>query len=313
MALNNGIAKGNFYPNVFIIETCSRCNLSCTMCPNKNMSSNDLGHIDVELFRNIIVDISPYCEFLMLYWMGEPFLHPKLSELLNIARSHIHGKIVLSSNMTHLNKSLVTSILSNVDILICCIDRWDKNAYEKNRNGAVFETVVSNTELILRQRKSSDHCEIIVKALDIDNTQKEFNMFSNYWKPKGAHPLLAWLNDWAGTFNQIRKIASIPIPHHMKDRVPCADLWFKLAMNWKGEVQTCCFDWNYSRKIGQYIKGKDWLFRAWQSKNIVDLRQAHINGNWRFDSMCKACTTWAEEIEMEAYMNFDESSYFTVF
>lgn len=313
MALNRGIAEGNFYPNVFIVETCSHCNLSCTMCPNKNMPSNDLGYIDIELFRNVIIDISPFCEFLMLYWMGEPFLHPDLPELLKIARSHIHGKIVLSSNMTHLNESLATSILSNVDILICCIDRWDKTAYEKNRNGSVFEKVVSNTERILRQRKTSDNCEIIVKALDIDNNQDEFNLFSSYWKPKGAYPLLAWLNDWAGTFNKIRKVASIPIPHQTQNRVACADLWFKLAMNWKGEVQTCCFDWNYSRKIGHYIKGDDWLFKAWQSKKMVDLRQAQINGDWGFSPMCKACTTWAEEIEMEAYLNLDRSSYFIVF
>lgn len=283
------------------------------MCPNKNMPSSNLGYMDIDLLKNVIIDIAPHCEFLMLYWMGEPLLHPDLPELLHFARSQINGKIVLSSNMTYLNESIATSILSYTDILICCIDRWNKKAYEKNRNGAIFEKVVANTEYILRQRKTSDHCEIIVKALDIGNNQEEFNKFSNYWKPQGAYPLLAWLNDWAGTFNQIRKDASIPIPHHDIDRVPCADLWFKLAMNWKGEVQTCCFDWSYSRKIGQYIKGENWLLKAWQSKNIVDLRQAHINGNWRFNSMCKSCTTWAEEIEMEAYINCDESSYFTIF
>lgn len=312
-ALNNGRVKGNFYPNVFIIETCSHCNLSCTICPNKKMHSNDLGYMDIELFRNVMVDIAPYCDFLMLYWMGEPLLHPDLPELLRIARSQISGKIVLSSNMTVLNESIAASILSYADILICCIDRWNKKAFEKTRNGAIFEKVISNTEYILRQRKPNDTCEIIVKALDIDNNQEEFNNFSNYWKSRGAHPLLAWLNDWAGTFNKIRKNSSIPIPHYDNNRVPCADLWFKLAMNWKGEIQTCCFDWRYSRKIGCYKKGENWLLKAWQSKNIVDLRTAHIKGNWGFNSMCEACTTWAEEIEMDAYINCDESTYFTIF
>jgi Iron-sulfur cluster-binding domain len=312
-ALRNGDVKGDFLPSVYVVETSSLCNLECIVCPNRKMSPHNQGYIDVDIFKKIILDISPYCEFLMLYWMGEPFLHSKLPELLSIARSHIRGKIVLSSNMTHLNEPLTRSILTNVDILLCCIDRWNKLAYEKIRRGSSFETVVSNTESILDQRRDGDRCEIVVKALDFANSSAEYRKFAAYWRSKGARPLLAWLNDWAGTFNQTRKAATIPIPHEEFKRVPCADLWFKLVMNWRGDIQMCCFDWNYSHQISRYNDKEDWLANAWQSAKLVELRQAHINGNWRFNSMCSECTTWGEEYELNAYVNFDDHSYFTLF
>lgn len=312
-AIRNGKLSGEFYPVVYVIESASRCNLQCVMCPNPKMTPSNWGEINVELFQKVIIDIAPYCEFLMLYWMGEPFLHSSLPELLEIARSHIRGRIVLSSNMTRMDKTLAHSILSNVDILLCCIDRWDKTGFEKTRRGVSFETVVSNTESILAQRRTEDRCEVVVKALDISHGSDEYTEFQKYWSSKGGRPLLAWLNDWAGTMGKLRNAAKLPIPRQDDTRVPCVDLWFKLVMNWRGEVQMCCFDWNYSYQIGQYDKKGDWLAHTWQSDKIVELRQAHMNGEWAVNKLCAGCTTWGEEAELDAYVDFDDQSYFTIF
>ncbi len=312
-AIKNREISGAFYPSVYVIEISSLCDLKCIMCPNNQMPTSDKGLIDSVLYTNILEDISPYCEFLMLYWMGEPLMHPEINELLRIARSRIRGKIALSSNMTTMNNEISRTILSNVDILICCLDRWDKQAYERIRLGANFEKSIGNILSLLGHKKQSDQCEIVVKALDIDINPEEYKEFESYWLSKGCRPLLAWLCDWAGTFKQIRQSSSLPIPRNEEIRVPCSDLWFKLVLNWRGDIQMCCFDWKYSHQIGNYDKDNNWLNLTWQSGQILKLREAHSNNEWGANSLCASCKTWAEMTDLNAYVDFNEDSYFTIF
>lgn len=312
-AIERREVTGNFLPAVFVIEPVSRCNLACVMCPNRKMPQSDLGEMSLERFEQVVCSISPFCEFLMLYWMGEPTLHSRFTELLRLARRHIRGRIVVSTNMTVDDEAVYRALLENADIVLCCIDRWEKSAYERIRVGANFESVVRNTENLLSLRGSGTSCEVVVKALDLNSTSLEHEDFQEHWKQRGARPLVAWLNDWAGTFQSMRNAAAMPVPRSERHRTPCADLWFKLVMNWRGEIQMCCFDWQYKYNVGRVEDLEGWLPKAWHSTEMESLRRAHADGQWDVTPLCETCTTWGEPAELEAYVNFTESSYFTVF
>ncbi|MFH2065653.1 MAG: radical SAM protein [Pseudomonadota bacterium] len=313
LSLKNREKSGPFYPSVYIIELTNKCNLKCKICPNNQIDYSQKGYIDEKLFEKIIIDISPYCEFLMLYWMGEPLLHKKFNQLLEVARVNIRGKIAVSSNMTINNPSFYESALRNSDFFLCCVDRWDKLAYEDLRQGSSFEDVVRNIEELLKKKKSNHNCEVIVKALDISISSTEFDCFKKYWERLGAKTLLAWVSDWAGTLPTLRKNSQLDIPHQQNTRVPCADLWFKMPINWRGDVLMCCFDWSYSHKIGSVENSSDWLKTIWHSDLIKKIRENQLSGKWRNNTLCEKCTTWAELFEHDAYVNCNEKSYFTVF
>lgn len=311
-ALSNREITGGFLPSVYVLEPTSKCNISCVMCPNNQMEPDKLGDIDIVLFERIVKDISPFAEFVMLYWMGEPLLHPQITDLLLIARSYIKGRIVISTNMTQVTDEILRALLDNCDIILCSIDRWDPTAYEKIRRGAKFETVVSNTELLLEMHSPNSLAEVVVKSLDLAQSRDEYQEFQSYWKSRGARPLSAWLNDWAGTCTGMRNAASLPIPHTTPVRNFCADLWFKMNINWRGKVQMCCFDWKYAFPVGS-IGGENCLHSIWHGEKMQALRKAHCEGKFAVTDLCHTCTTWGEISEHDAYVDFNNDSYYIVF
>lgn len=65
------------------IEITSVCNLACSFCPPTGRKGQFMEPAD---FRRIIGQIKPYTDYVYLHVKGEPLLHPKLGELLNICR-----------------------------------------------------------------------------------------------------------------------------------------------------------------------------------------------------------------------------------
>ncbi len=63
------------------IEISNICNLQCTFCPEV---IRDKKLIDPELFRSIIRQVAPLTEQVCFHLMGDPLVHPNLSELINI-------------------------------------------------------------------------------------------------------------------------------------------------------------------------------------------------------------------------------------
>ena len=314
LALQNKTIKGDFYPTVYVIEPTNNCNLSCTICPNNRISKKNQGEIDLTSIIKILEDISPYAEFVMLYWMGEPMLHSNFSHILEIARRSIKGKIVVSTNMTVFDEEIYISMLKNCDIILCSIDKWNKVDYEQVKIGANFEDIKNNTIQLLNLKTKLDikNVDIIAKGIDFNTNSKEYNEFEIFWKSKGATPHLAWLNDWAGTFENFDKHTRHKIIHNKTIRQNCADLWFKMIINWKGEINICCFDWEYKYIMGT-IKQDNWILTTWNSDEIINLRKLHCSSEYDKIDICRNCTSWAEDLEHEAYINFTKESYYIVF
>lgn len=85
----------------FYIEITSVCNLSCTFCPPTERKAN---FIKLDAFTQILDEIKPYAEYIYFHVKGEPLLHPKIGELLDL--SHERGfKVNLTTNGTLLHKA----------------------------------------------------------------------------------------------------------------------------------------------------------------------------------------------------------------
>lgn len=83
------------------IEITSVCNLACSFCPPTSRQAN---FIKVDTFSNILDQIKPHTNHIYLHVKGEPLLHPKIDELLDI--SHTKGfKVNITTNGTLINKA----------------------------------------------------------------------------------------------------------------------------------------------------------------------------------------------------------------
>ncbi|MCR8644525.1 SPASM domain-containing protein [Paenibacillus sp. N1-5-1-14] len=85
----------------FYIEITSVCNLACTFCPPTQRQAN---FIKIDAFTKRLDEVKPFTNFIYLHVKGEPLLHPKIDELLDI--SHEKGlKVNITTNGTLLQKN----------------------------------------------------------------------------------------------------------------------------------------------------------------------------------------------------------------
>lgn len=85
----------------FYIETTSICNLACSFCPPTHRQAQ---FIKVEDFSKILDDIKPHTDYIYFHVKGEPLLHPKIDQLLDL--SHEKGfKVNITTNGTLIKKA----------------------------------------------------------------------------------------------------------------------------------------------------------------------------------------------------------------
>lgn len=83
------------------VEITSVCNLACSFCPPTERQASFIKPGD---FEQRLVQIKPHTNHIYLHVKGEPLLHPKLDELLDL--SHAHGfKVNLTTNGTLIPKA----------------------------------------------------------------------------------------------------------------------------------------------------------------------------------------------------------------
>lgn len=76
----SGLLKAKKFSKINI-EISNVCNLQCSFCPEVIREKKIMS---VPLFRRIIEQVSPLTELVCFHLMGDPLVHPKLSELIEI-------------------------------------------------------------------------------------------------------------------------------------------------------------------------------------------------------------------------------------
>ncbi|OXM16988.1 radical SAM/SPASM domain-containing protein [Paenibacillus herberti] len=85
----------------FYIEVTSVCNLACTFCPP---TKREASFIKVDDFKKRLDEVRPHTDYIYLHVKGEPLLHPKIDQLLDL--SHERGfKVNITTNGTLITKN----------------------------------------------------------------------------------------------------------------------------------------------------------------------------------------------------------------
>lgn len=83
------------------VEITSVCNLACSFCPQTARKAN---FIKPETFAHILDEVKPHTDHIYLHVKGEPLLHPRIDELLDL--SHAKGlKVNITTNGTLIAKN----------------------------------------------------------------------------------------------------------------------------------------------------------------------------------------------------------------
>ena len=84
----------------FYIEITNVCNLACNFCPQTRRQSE---FMEIETFSKILDQIKPHTDYIYFHVKGEPLLHPKIDEFLDL--SYEKGfQVNITTNGTLINK-----------------------------------------------------------------------------------------------------------------------------------------------------------------------------------------------------------------
>ncbi len=159
-------------PTGVMIQISARCNLECVMCGYVGRTPNT-GFIEEELFRRILDDCRSYGVqriYMETAW-GEPMLHPKIFELLEMARDF---QITLSTNITPLTEHRIHRLAElSIDTFQLSFCGYDRESYEATYLGGDFQRVAKNLELVLKIfSERSKATKLLVNGVSLKDDQR---------------------------------------------------------------------------------------------------------------------------------------------
>jgi MoaA/NifB/PqqE/SkfB family radical SAM enzyme len=131
------------------IEPTTRCNFTCGFCCGRHMPQEDVAY---ETFEAAL-DAFPDLEHVELQGEGEPLMHPRFFDMVELARKR-NIKVSLITNGSLLIPSAVARILdAPLQKILISIESADPKTFQEIRGGRL-ERVIRNLEHLMEQRRA---------------------------------------------------------------------------------------------------------------------------------------------------------------
>jgi len=159
-------------PQHIQIETTTRCNLKCTMCPRQTYDYARLKFDDMTLkdFEHILKKLPKDLGTISFHGLGEPLLNKDIVDIIATANGG-HFNTLLVTNGLLFEHSMITNIFqSPPGQIIISMDSPDKFRYEQIRKGANYNVLVNNIkELINEKAKNAYPTHIAIQMVVSEN------------------------------------------------------------------------------------------------------------------------------------------------
>ncbi|MFN3316720.1 MAG: radical SAM protein, partial [Raineya sp.] len=100
------------------VEPTTACNLRCPECPSGLRAfTRPTGLLEQHLYEKIIDELAPHLLYLILYFQGEPYLHPRFFDLVAYAsKKKIYTATSTNAHYLH-QKNIEKTLHSGLDRL----------------------------------------------------------------------------------------------------------------------------------------------------------------------------------------------------
>ena len=169
-------------PFVVTVDVTRRCNLRCLGCPthspylNSQISNNPATQdLDVGMFERLCRELQTMdARTLVFCGEGEPLLHPRLFDMIRLAKS-AGLRTVLLTNGTLLDETKVHSLIdSRLDLVRVSLWASSRDEYERNYPGTktdYFEKVLNGLRLLASAKDSQESSSPCVTLHSVLNSQ----------------------------------------------------------------------------------------------------------------------------------------------
>lgn len=290
------------YPSSFSLEPTNHCNLNCPECPaGAQTMKRAKGFIAPEVYKPAIDQLAEHAMYLILYFQGEPFLHPQIFDIIQYARSK-NLFVVISTNAHHLDQEKSQKLVnSGLNKMIVSLDGADQETYEAYRQGGDISRVMQGIQNVIEAKKNLNSREPLVeiqflvlgtnehqitdiqklsKKLKVDQLSLKTAQIYEYQDGNKFIPR----ND---KYSRYRRLESGKYEIKMRIKNRCYRMWTSCVITFDGQVVPCCFDKDASFSMGNI---KEFPFKnIWNSKKYQNFRKRILTDRKGIE-MCRNCT-----------------------
>lgn len=278
-------------PLALLVDPASVCNFRCTFCPTADPAllaavGRPQGLMAWELYEKIIADLGAFpqpLKALHLYKDGEPLLHPRLPEMVALARKHrVATTIETTSNGARLTPALSAALIAaGLDGIRISVYGPDAAAYQRTTGRAAFVTVLDHVRALRQARDAAGaslhiHAKMLDSGLTVAERQAFLDAFTPWCDSVYVHPL-------HGQALADPAFAQVPAA----TRNVCSEPFLKLAINADGQVSACCADWNRAAVVGDVRR--EHLIDIWHGAALHRFRLMHLCGQRLSLPSCRSC------------------------
>jgi len=276
------------------VETTSVCNLRCVMCPNKDLTKDEKGFMDLALFRKVIDEAGRFVFDVNLIHRGEGLLHPEFPGMVRY--SHEAGiQTKFHTNATLLDEARSRALIAaGLDRISFSFDGYDRKTYESIRVNADFERTLGNVVRFLEIKRElgskTPYAALeLIHFPDADKAAGPGGKRAFLDRFRGL-PLdrfeIKEMHNWAG---------EIPAKASRKKYAPCTFLWQALVIFWDGAVLPCTQDFHGYYTLGNVRESS--LQDIWNGEKLVRLREKILRGEIADLETCSQCDRlWRDQI-----------------
>jgi len=292
------------YPSLFMIEPTNTCNIACTFCDTgRGITIRPKSFMSLENYKKIIDEVSEYVLFLFLYYIGEPFMHPKIYEIINYA----HKKKI--STYTSTNGLLIDTpekagklIESGLDTLLISFSGADKESYEHFQQGGNFDKLIKNIKMISQEKKKRKSKTPILKLrfMIMRHNEADISRIKSIATETGIDILnirSIWVQDRKDTIKDYIPKNEKYSRYYVKNKTlrkksqnkgRCQWLWMGGIVGVDGKALPCCVGFNEVLQMGDVIQ--EGSFKAiWNNNKYRQMRQQILNKVYKLPH-CEDCS-----------------------
>lgn len=283
-------------------EPTTSCNLRCPECPSGLRSfTRPTGMLDESLFRKTIDQLADRLSYLIFYFQGEPYLHPKLLSMIQFAAAK--GIYTATSTNAHYLTDEIAreTVQSGLDRLIISIDGTSQETYQSYRVGGRLEKVLEGTAQIIKWKKKLrrrtphtifqflvvrqnehqiDEVHRLAQKYGVDEVALKTAQIYDYENGSELIPSLDKYSRYKLTENGRYQIKNKLLNH-------CWKMWHSCVVTWDGRVVPCCFDKDAHLVMGDLKLNT--FEEIWFGEKYQQFRQSLLRSRSEID-MCKNCT-----------------------
>ena len=300
-------------PYHLVLDPATICNLRCPLCVQAtDPRGRKRGLVDVARYRDLIQQLTPHAIRLDLFNWGEPLLHPRFHQLVQLAdAASIWTRT--SSNLS-IRTGFVPERLVDAGLryLVVSIDGATQAGYEKYRVRGDLSVVLANVAALIAARDRSGAAWPLVEwqflALrdnvhELDDARRlAHDLGVDVFRYGGARGRMSTKLRLSTPANFMESADQLLDPSHplseyepsgakrrSSEREGCRWLWGKAVLNPDGGVAPCLSSWFRGDDLGTW-DGVASFYSVWNGPTYVQARSlARAGGDPHGSSICARC------------------------